>query len=172
MPILGTVASGFTILVTPTVEYLVVAGGGGGGHGYYSNDDGAWMGGGGGAGLEADLLRIRCFFSSLMCISLIRRSIRERRSLLALLSISLVEAMYELRVTRKADETWTNCITISGGIGEAKDVEKGGKGETPGTPPAKSPAAPAAVAAAPAAIISSTAGHLHRLRLGACTPPF
>ena len=118
---------------------------------------GSGGGGGGGAGLEADLHRIRCFFSSLMCISLIRRSIRERLSLLALLSISLVEAMYELRVTRKADETWTNCITISGGIVEAKDVEKGGKGEIPGTPPASSPAAPAAVAAAPAAIISSTA---------------
>ena len=31
MPILGTVASGFTILATPTVESLVIAGGGSGG---------------------------------------------------------------------------------------------------------------------------------------------
>ena len=42
MPILGTVASGFNVSVTPTVEYLVVAGGGGGG--------GKYFGGGGGAG--------------------------------------------------------------------------------------------------------------------------
>lgn len=50
MPILGTVASGYNVSVTPTVEYLVVAGGGGGGIGHYNNDDGGFTGGGGGAG--------------------------------------------------------------------------------------------------------------------------
>jgi hypothetical protein len=33
MPILGTVASGYRSLPTPTVEYLVIAGGGAGGGG-------------------------------------------------------------------------------------------------------------------------------------------
>ena len=41
MPIIGTVASGYNVSITPTVESLVVAGGGGGGY---------YHGGGGGSG--------------------------------------------------------------------------------------------------------------------------
>ena len=43
-----------------------------------------------------------------------RSNILERRKRLARRSISLVDAMYEFSVTKKADEIWTSCITSSG----------------------------------------------------------
>ena len=49
MPIIGTVASGYNVSITPTVEYLVVAGGGGGGY-YHGGGGGSGEGASGGTG--------------------------------------------------------------------------------------------------------------------------
>ena len=61
----------------------------------------------------------RWCLSSLSCSSRSRSNILERRRRRALRSISRVEAIYEFKVTRNADETWTNCMTSSGGIGKS-----------------------------------------------------
>ena len=45
-----------------------------------------------------------CNFFSLNCIKRMRSNILERRKRLARRSISLVDAMYEFSVTKKADE--------------------------------------------------------------------
>ena len=59
------------------------------------------------------------YLFSLSCNKRSRSNIRERRRRRALRSISRVEAMYELRVTKNADETCTNCMTSSGGMGKS-----------------------------------------------------
>ena len=50
MPILGTVASGYNVSVTPTVESIVIAGGGGGATSKDGAEGNSGASGGGGAG--------------------------------------------------------------------------------------------------------------------------
>ena len=74
------------------------------------------LGIGRGIGNEGGAVSSRWDFSSRNCMSRMRSSIRDRRKRRARRSISRVDAIYELSVTRKAEETWMSCITISGGI--------------------------------------------------------
>ena len=81
-----------------------------------------------GTGIGGGALSKRCDLSSRSCMSLIRSSIRDLRRRRARRSISRVDATYELSVTRKAEETWMSCITISGGMALASSsgIEGGG----------------------------------------------